>query len=228
MAIRIRAQVRADLRLRYAVLREIPGPRWLTTAGQAFLHDCTLLVERHGQRQIAEALGVSQQAVSRMLRAYDPSRSHAAARTHLLLGELRVAWALVQRWRGIGRQVRRHHETYRRMQDAVSTLAFVYPIPTIAKLSGIRAQELHRFMDEPETPTFDDVALLALLEEYDGGRALTGPKSRAFLSQLEETLASHDLVDVARVLNVSPRVVRIWMVDKAHGKHPEGPETAGG
>lgn len=226
MAIRIRAQVRADLRTRYAVLREIPGRRWATTAGQAFLHDCTQLVDRYGQRQIAEAIGVSPQAIGRMLKAYDPARSVQPLRTDMLLGQLHVAWGLVQRWRGIGRQVRRHHETYRRMHEAAGELALVYQVPTIAKLSGIRAQELHRFMDTPDRPTFDDVALLALLEEYDGGRALQGPRRRAFLAQLEETLASHELVDIARVLNVSPRVVRTWMVDKAHGKRSEGPETA--
>lgn len=227
MAIVLRPQLKAELRRRYTLLKRITGPKWKTVEGQAFLHELASHAQRYGHRQLAEALGVSPQAVRKMLQAHDPTQLFATMRTTQALTQLADGYGLIRRWRDLGRRVRRSHESYARVHDALTTLSMLYEIPTIAKLSGLRAQELHRFMEPPEDPSYDDVALLLLVEEYDGGRALTGPKRRAFLAQLEETLASLPLVDVARVLNVSPRVVRTWMVDKAHGKHPEGPASPG-
>jgi hypothetical protein len=223
MAIVLRPQLKAELRRQYGRLKAVRGSKWRTVEGQHFLHELAQHADKYGHGQLAGALEVSPQAVRKMLRAYDPTRLFSTLRTTDALIRLQAAYEHVKKWREMGRQVRKTHESFRRMNDAVTELAMIYEIPTIAKLSGLRAQELHRFMDDPEGPTYDDVALLSLVDEYDGGRALTGPKRRAFLAQLEETLALLPLVDVARVLNVSPRVVRTWMVEQAHGQHPPGP-----
>jgi hypothetical protein len=224
MAIQIRGQLRVQLRRRYQRLRELPGQRWNTIEGQIFLTELREHVARYGQMQIASALGISHQGVAAMLRRHDQSQVGGIAITTTTLIALSDVYDHVQKWRGLGRQVRRHYESYRLMHDALETLTMVYPVPTIARMSGIRAQELSRFMDEPKPTTFDDVALLALLEEYDDGRAFEGPRRRAFLTQLEETLASHRLVDVAHVLRVPAHAVRTWMVDKTHGQRSEGTE----
>lgn len=222
MAIVLRPQLRAELRRRYIRLQRIPGNRWHSIEGQAFLGDLAVLSARHSHRQLGEAMGVTPQAVSRMLRVHDPTQLYSTMRTQQGLTKLAAGFDAVRRWRAMGRQVRRTHLSYHLINDVLSELSIIYEIPTIAKLSGQRAQELHRFMEPPEDPLFDDLALLSLVEEYDAGRAFLGPKRRAFLAQLEETLASHALVDVARVLNVAPRVVRTWMVERTHGQHPEG------
>lgn len=227
MAIYLRPALRQELRRRYDRLRAIPAHRWSTAEGQAFLGELVTYNERYGQGQLAEALGVSHQGVSRMLHRYEPEGATSTLRIQRALADLDAAYDGVRKWRALNRVVQRHYESWWRMHNAVATLQVLYPIPVIARLSGIRAQELHRFMEPPRPAasgaTFDDVALMVLLEEYDGGRALDGPSRRSFLSLLEETLALHEVADVASVLRVKPALIRTWMVEKAHGQRSAEP-----